>query len=169
VATTVDPGAIFQGAPFSIEYGGVECGAMIDNPKITITPTASTPKFTNAKGPIVGTTTVSYVECTVEFTVNELTLARLAMAMPGAQAVGDKITWAPGRVPTSAYKDLVIQQEGPDGKTFVFALYNALSVNPFTVELAPDKPNGIAMKFMGYAEGSAPGDAPFHIELDLGS
>lgn len=165
----IDPSAMFFGAPYSIAYGGVECGATLSPPKISINPDTFKPKFENAKGFIKGTAIVTFVEATVEVEVNEITAAKLAWAMPGSEEVAGVITWSPGRVPSSAYKDLVLSVLGLDGATFVFTLTNALSVDPLALEFGNATLAGMKLKFEGYCAVDAPTDAPFSIELDAGS
>jgi hypothetical protein len=86
MATTVDPSAIFSGAPVSITYGGVEMGATIAQPKLNIDVTAGAPDFTNAGGPVKDTAGYRKIMPSVEITVNEFTAQKLAWAMPGATA-----------------------------------------------------------------------------------
>lgn len=86
MATTVDPNAIFSGAPVSITYGGVEMGATIGQPKVNIDVTGGAPEFTNAGGPVKNTHGIRKIVPSLEITVNEFTAQKLAWAMPGATA-----------------------------------------------------------------------------------
>jgi len=86
MATTVDPSAIFSGAPVSITYGGVEMGATTEAPKLSLDVTAGAPEFTNAGGPVKGTHGIQKIIPSVEITVNEMTAQKIAWAMPGATA-----------------------------------------------------------------------------------
>lgn len=86
MATTVDPNAIFSGAPVSITYGGVECGATTGAPKLSIDVTAGSPDFTNTGGPVKGTSGTRKIIPSVEITINEFTAQKLAWALPGATA-----------------------------------------------------------------------------------
>jgi hypothetical protein len=86
MATTVDPNAIFSGAPVSITFGGVECGATTAAPKVALEVDASAPAFTNAGGPVEGTRGIRSIIPSVELTVNEMTAQKIAWAMPGATA-----------------------------------------------------------------------------------
>jgi hypothetical protein len=169
MTTTIEPKELFFGAPVSLTYGGVEVGGTIDPPKVTITPTVYVPEFQNAKGPIVGTAIVTRVEVAAEFTVNQFTAAKLAWAMPGCETVGDTTTWEPGRVPSDAYKDLVLIGEGLDGRSMVIAIHNALSTQPLEIDFSATAVAGMKVRMMGYYDADAPTVAPFSIELDLGS
>lgn len=84
--TTIDPNAIFSGAPVSITYGGVDCGSTTAVPKLGIEVTSGAPEFANAGGPVKGTRGIRKIVPTVELTVNEMTAQKMAWAMPGATA-----------------------------------------------------------------------------------
>jgi hypothetical protein len=88
--TTVDPSAIFSGAPVSLTYKGVQCGATTAVPKFTLEVEAGAPVFTNAGGPVVGTRRNRRIVPSVELTVNEQTAQKLAWAMPGATATSSQ-------------------------------------------------------------------------------
>jgi len=88
--TTIDPNAIFSGAPVSILYGGVDCGSTISAPKLGIDVTSGAPEFTNAGGPVKGTRGIRKIVPTVELTVNEFTAQKIAWAMPGATATSSQ-------------------------------------------------------------------------------
>ena len=93
--TTIDPSAIFSGAPVSLTYGGVECGATTAVPKFSLEVEAGAPTFTNAGGPVVGTRRNRKIVPSVELTVNEQTAQKLAWAMPGATATSSESVGAP--------------------------------------------------------------------------
>lgn len=86
MSTTVDPSAIFSGAPVSLTYGGVECGATTSAPKLNLDVESGAPAFTNAGGPVKNTRGIRKITPSVELTVNEITAQKLAWAMPGATA-----------------------------------------------------------------------------------
>lgn len=86
MATTVDPNAIWSGAPVSLTYGGVECGATTGVPKLDLAVTEGAPEFTNAGGPVEGTRGIRKIIPSVEIVVNEITAQKFAWAMPGATA-----------------------------------------------------------------------------------
>lgn len=169
MATTIDPEAQFFGAPVSLMVGGIEVGATIDAPKISIVPDVYTPKYQNAKSPIRGTDIVTWVLVSCEFTVNEFTAAKMALALPGATLTGDTITWEPGRVPSSAYKELVLIEEGLDGRSLVLAIHDAISLQPLEITFGNTEVAGFKMKFEGRADPASPGLIPFSLEMDLGS
>ena len=116
MTTTIAPEELFFGSPTSITYGGTEVGATIDPPKVTITPTLYKPEFQNAIGPVRGAVFVTAVEASVELTVNQITAEKLAWALPGAEVAVDVLSWPPGRVHSSAFKDLTLVGERRDGR-----------------------------------------------------
>lgn len=90
MATTVDPNAVFSGAPVSITYGGVEVGATTGAPKVSLDVTSGAPEFTNAGGPVKGTHGIRKIIPSIEIAVNEFTAQKLAWAMPGATATSSE-------------------------------------------------------------------------------
>jgi len=90
MATTIDPSAIFSGAPVSLTYGGVECGATITAPKLTLEVESGAPAFTNAGGPVKATRGIRRIIPSVEVTVNEFTAQKIAWAMPGATSTSSE-------------------------------------------------------------------------------
>jgi hypothetical protein len=87
MTTTIDPTEIYFGAPTSLTLGGVDIGGTLDIPKVTVTPTIYTPDFINAKSPIVGMDIGTKALVEADFTVNQLTGAKLAWALPGSSSV----------------------------------------------------------------------------------
>lgn len=166
---TINPEELFFGSPTSITYGGTEVGATITPPKATITPTLYKPEFQNAIGPVTGAVFVTAVEAKCELTVNQFTAEKLAWALPGASVVGDTLSWTPGRVASSAFKDLVLIGEGLDGRTIVFTLHNALPEGSLEVSFSKTELSGMTLTFIGYVSTDSPTTAPFTLELDLGS
>ena len=96
MATTIDPSAIFSGAPVGITYGGVEMGATTAVPKFGLAVESGAPVFTNAGGPVKGTRRNRKIIPSVEITVNEQTAQKLAWAMPGATALSSESVGYPG-------------------------------------------------------------------------
>jgi len=86
----ITPEELYFGAPASLTYGGVECGATVDAPKVSFEVETYTPDFQNAKGPIEGTVIVTKVIPSAEFTVNQITAQKLAWAMPGSASVSSE-------------------------------------------------------------------------------
>lgn len=86
MVSTINPSAIFSGAPVSITYGGVECGATTAVPKLTLDVEAGGPDFTNAGGAVRNTRITRKIMPSVELTVNEFTAQKIAWALPGATA-----------------------------------------------------------------------------------
>jgi hypothetical protein len=84
MTSTITPEELYFGAPASLTYGGVECGATVDAPKVAFEVSTYTPEFQNAKGPIKGTVITTKVVPSCEFTVNQMTAQKLAWAMPGS-------------------------------------------------------------------------------------
>lgn len=169
MAVSIAPEELFFGSATTLTYGGTAVGATIDAPKVTITPTLYKPDFQQAIGPVRGAVFVTAVEAAVEFTVNQFTAEKLAWALPGASVTGDVLTWTPGRVASSAFKDLVLIGEGLDGRSLVFTLFNALPEGALEIAFSKSEVSGMKLKFVGYVDEDAPQTAPFQIELDLGS
>lgn len=86
MVSTINPSAIFSGAPVSILFGGVECGATTAVPKLSLEVEAGGPEFTNAGGPVRNTRVTRRIVPTIELTVNEMTAQKIAWALPGATA-----------------------------------------------------------------------------------
>jgi len=84
--TTVDPNAVFSGAPVSLTFGGVEVGATTTTPKLSLDVEAGAPTFMGTGGPVEGTRGIRKIIPSVEVTVNEFTAQKMAWAMPGATA-----------------------------------------------------------------------------------
>jgi hypothetical protein len=169
LATTIAPEELFFGAPTSLTYGGVEVGATIDAPKVIITPTTYTPEFMTAKGPVVSTDIVTKVIVACEFTINQLSAAKLAWGMPGCEASGgtgpQTITWTPGRIESADYKDLVLVGPGLDGREITVTIENAISVQPIEVDFSNSAIGGMKMRFEGRYDAATPTVAPFSIVL----
>lgn len=87
MTTTISADDLFFGAPASLTVGGVEVGATISPPKVSIEATQYAPEFQGAGGPISGAVFNTKIKASVSFTVNELTAAKLAWSLPGSSAV----------------------------------------------------------------------------------
>ncbi len=166
---TINPEELFFGSPTSLVYGGVEVGATITPPKVTITPTLYRPDFQNAIGPVTGAVFVTAVETKCELTVNQFTAQKIAWALPGATIVGDTMSWTPGRVASTAFKDLTLIGEGLDGRTLVVTIHNALPEGALEVSFSKTEISGMTLTFIGYVDEDTPTTAPFTIEFDQGS
>lgn len=169
MAVTITPDELYFGAPTTLTYGGVDIGATLEAPRIVIEPEILTPDFQNAAGPIENTDVVTGVMVTAEITVNQLTAAKLAWAMPGATNVGGTITWTVGRVPSSAYKDLVLVGPGLDGRTMTVTLENAFPNGSIELPFGKDDFTGMALTFVAHYEGASPYDVPFSVAFAGGS
>jgi len=90
MVSTINPSAIFSGAPVSITYGGVECGATTEVPKLSLDVEAGGPEFTNAGGPVRSTRITRRIIPSLELTVNEMTAQKIAWALPGATALSSQ-------------------------------------------------------------------------------
>lgn len=82
--TTITPEELYFGAPASLTFGGVECGATVDPPKFSLEVTTYMPEFQGAKGPVKGTAITTKVIPSCSFVVNQITAQKLAWAMPGS-------------------------------------------------------------------------------------
>ncbi len=90
MSTVITPEELYFGAPASLTYGGVECGATVDPPKVMFEVETYTPEFQNAKGPVKGTSITRRVIPSCEFTVNQITAQKLAWAMPGSESASSE-------------------------------------------------------------------------------
>ncbi|MFZ0324728.1 MAG: hypothetical protein WAN48_11425 [Actinomycetes bacterium] len=84
MAVTITPEELYFGAPASLTFGGVECGATVDPPKFSLEVTTYVPEFQGARGPIKGTAITTKVIPSCSFVVNQITAQKLAWAMPGS-------------------------------------------------------------------------------------
>ncbi len=166
---TINPEELFFGTPTTLTYGGVDVGATVDPPTVTITPTLYKPDFQNAVGPVTGAVFITGVECKAELTVNQITAAKLAWGLPGATEVGGVISWTPGRVDSAAFKDLVLVGEGLDGRTLTVTIKNALPEGALTVPFSKSEITGMKLAFIGYVDTTTPTTAPFEIAIAAGS
>jgi hypothetical protein len=76
------------------------------------------------------------------------------------------ITWAPGRIGSAAYDDLILIGEGLDGRQLTFTLNNAMSAESQELEFSDNAVSGLKVKFTGYYDPATPQTAPFSIQLD---
>jgi hypothetical protein len=95
MTTTITPEELYFGAPASLTFNGVECGATVDAPKVSFAVTTYTPEFQGAKGPVKGTAITTKVIPSVEFTVNQITAQKLAWAMPGSASADSECIGVP--------------------------------------------------------------------------
>lgn len=108
------------------------------------------------------------VEVSGTLIVLDLPLLRAHRSTDDVVEVDDRgttsITWTPGRVPSSAYKDLVLVGLGLDGAELVVTLRNAMSAETVTMEFGDDAIAGLPVKMTAYYEPSAPTELPATIE-----
>jgi hypothetical protein len=76
---------------------------------------------------------------------------------------GTTITWTAGRVPTSAYKELVLVGQGLDGRTMTTTLSNAYSSENISIPFGKGEFGGLTMRFVAYYNASTPLVVPFSI------
>lgn len=86
MATTIEPEALYFGAPPTLTIDGVEVGGILENPKIGFEIEKYDPTFRNAGGPVKGTGRIKRVTPTLELVMNELSAVKIAHMMPGAEA-----------------------------------------------------------------------------------
>jgi hypothetical protein len=165
MATTINPEQLFFGGPASLTIGGVEAGATVDAPRVTITPTVYTPEFIGAKGPVKGTDIVTRVLAAVEFTVNEFSAVKMGWTMPGSITNDGVTTWTPGRIPDASYKDVILTGNGLDDAVMVVNIYDAISVQPLEIDFSDTAIGGMRVRFEGRYDPDAPTVAPFDITL----
>lgn len=75
------------------------------------------------------------------------------------------LTWTPGRVPSSAYKDVVAVGPGLDGRIMTVTIFDALSSEPIEMDLDDEAMTGLALKLVGHYDKSTPTVAPFSFEI----
>ena len=252
MTTTIDSTALFFGAPASLTVGGPEIGATLTPPKVTIEATQYAPEFQGAGGPISGAVFNTKIKAQVEFDINELTAAKLAISMPGSTASagagtttvvgayattldgntivgttilpvaattapiakgmfvkigtgadaefrivkevitgaalevtealfiahtsGDAvvrvddldtttISWSTGRVPSEAFKTVVLDGVGLDGRHLVVTVANALSDGKLSVEMSDSAVAGSHVVMTGYYDGATPTLCPVTVAV----
>lgn len=72
-------------------------------------------------------------------------------------------TWTPGRVPSDAYKDVVLRGEGVDGAYLEVQLDDALSTLNSEMEFGDSAIAGMPVEFVAHYDPDAPTVAPFRI------
>ena len=258
MTTTIDSTALFFGAPASLTVGGDKVGATLTPPKVTVEATQYAPEFEGAGGPISGAVFNTKIKATIEFTVNEITAAKLAWSLPGSTSVagtgtlsaggdafattldgdtaigttllpvaattdgvsahviaagefikigtgvaaefrivkaiaataaievtealqkthasGDAVartvdldttttTWHTGRVPSTAFKDVVLDGVGVDGRHLIVTVTDALSDGKLSVEMGDSAVAGSNVVLTGYYDGTNPTLAPITIAV----
>ena len=166
MATTIDASAIFSGAPVSLMFNSVECGATIGVPKFEIAVESGAPQFTNAGGPVVNTRINRRAVPSLTVEINEITATKLGWAMPGSS--GNPLTWTLGRVASSEYHDLVVtSQPNADGEVLTLTLYNCLSAESQSLDFDDDpaKPFGLTLKFTAHYAEATPLVVPFSLGI----
>lgn len=76
---------------------------------------------------------------------------------------GTTITWTAGRVPTSAYKSLVLVGQGLDGRTMTTTLNNAYSSESISIPFGKGEFGGLTMNFVAHYDAASPLVVPFSI------
>ena len=169
MAVTITPEELYFGAPTTLTFGGVDVGGTTEPPRIIIEPTYLTPDFQNAAGPIVDTKVVVGCAVRAEIMVNQFVAAKIGWALPGSEEAGGTITWTVGRVPSAAYKDLVLVGPGLDGRTMTVTIENACPESSVEIPFGKEEFTGMNLTFIGHYEADAPMTAPFSITLAGGS
>ena len=169
MAVTITPEELYFGSPTTLTYGGVDVGGTTEPPTVSIEVTEAKPDFQNAAGPIEGTSVITDVVVSVELLMNQMTAAKLTWALPGATETDGVITWTAGRVPSSAYKDLVLVGQGLDGRTMTVTLENALSAQNISIPFGKGDFGGVSMRFVAHYDSTTPLDVPFTIDFSAGS
>lgn len=75
------------------------------------------------------------------------------------------LTWTPGRVPTSAYKDVVAVGPGLDGRIMTVTIFDALSTEPIEMDLDDEEMTGLALSMIGQYDQATPTVVPFSVEI----
>ena len=95
MVTTMKPEELFFGAPASLTVEGIEVGATVDAPKVSVEITEYTPDFQGARGPVKGTKAITKVLLKVAFRINQLTATKLGWAWPGSTATSSAAVGKP--------------------------------------------------------------------------
>ena len=169
MAVTITPEELYFGSPTTLTYGGTDVGGTTEPPRIFIEITKLEPDFQNAAGPVKNTSVITNVLVRCELMVNQLTAAKLAWALPGASESGGTITWTAGRVPSTAYKDLVLVGQGLDGRTMTVTIEDAYSAENIELPFGKEEFTGMAMNFIGYYDPTTPMDVPLSVTFAGGS
>jgi hypothetical protein len=98
-----------------------------------------------------------------------MTAAKLTWALPGATETDGVIAWTAGRVPSTAYKDLVLVGQGLDGRTMTVTLENAMSSESISIPFGKGEFGGVSMRFVAHYDSTTPLEAPFSIAFSAGS
>lgn len=172
MTTTIDPTALFFGAPASLTVGGVELGATLTPPKCSIQATQYAPDFQGAGGPVKGGVFNTKIKADIEFDVNEITAVKLAWSMPGSStsaAAGTPpvttTTWSIGRVPSAAFKDVVLDGLGVDGRHLKVTVKDALGDGKVDITMSDAAVAGSHVIMTGYYDGTTPTLAPVQVEV----
>ena len=169
MSVTITPEELYFGSPTTLTYGGTDVGGTLEPPTIIIEPTYLTPDFQNAGGPVEGTRVVSGCIVRAEITVNQLVAAKLLWALPGAEESSGTITWTIGRVPSTAYKDLVLVGAGLDGRTLTATIENACPESNISLPFGKEEFTGMSLNFIGHYDKASPLDVPFSLAFAGGS
>jgi hypothetical protein len=91
-----------------------------------------------------------------------------AAATTVTQVEGDgrtTITWTAGRLPSSAYKDVVMRGEGLDGREIQVTVENAASAENQELSFADDDITGLSLALTGHYGPTTPTKVPLEIVL----
>jgi hypothetical protein len=75
------------------------------------------------------------------------------------------VTWRTGRVPTSAFKDVVIDGVGVTGEHLIVTVSDALSDGTLTFEMSDSAVAGSHVTMTGYYDGSDPTLCPVQVQV----
>lgn len=76
---------------------------------------------------------------------------------------GTTITWTAGRVPSTAYKDLILVGQGLDGRTMTTTIQRAKSAENISLPFGKGEFGGLSMRFIGHVDPANPLVVPFSI------
>ena len=149
----IQPDLLFYGAPATITVDGTEVGATFDPPTVLIEYETNADKTRPQGGRmriVKGLLFVRTATCKVRFRVNEFTAEKLGWAMPGSTSsvAGSTTTIQPvaGRVPSTAYKNVVMTGVGLDGLPLVVELDDAISIINTEMPFSDDDWSGFAVE-----------------------
>ncbi len=162
----IQPDLLFFGGPTSLTVDGEEAGTTFEPPKITVEYETNADKIRpqGARGPIKGLLFVKSAICKVVFRVYEFSGSKFTWVLPGADVTGTtRLTVQPraGRMPSSAYKSVVMEGLGLDGLPLRFELDDAISVVNQDIALSDDDWSSFAVELMATGDPNTPDVLPW--------
>lgn len=147
---------------------GTSVGATEDDSKFVVKRKVYEGKFNGVLGPVKGVVKIIEEIPEMEFTVSELTMVNIQMAMPAVtetvNATGNSYSTESQEIPAEAYVNVAIKvPKGNTGKFMYFVIENALSKDLPDFQFNDDKNVKLKCKLQGYYDPANPTKAPWRI------